>query len=37
MLLDTRYRAGAAGDEPPFADVRAALITQYPQVGPVFA
>jgi 5-methylthioadenosine/S-adenosylhomocysteine deaminase len=37
MLLDTRYRAGAAGDEPPFADVRAALIAQYPQVGPVFA
>jgi 5-methylthioadenosine/S-adenosylhomocysteine deaminase len=38
MLLDTRYRAGAAAaDEPRFADVRAALITQYPQVGPVFA
>jgi 5-methylthioadenosine/S-adenosylhomocysteine deaminase len=39
MLLDTRYRAGEAGAEPEprFADVRAALITQYPQVGPVFA
>jgi len=39
MLIDTRYRAGeaAAEDEPRFADVRAALITQYPQVGPVFA
>jgi 5-methylthioadenosine/S-adenosylhomocysteine deaminase len=38
MLLDTRYRAGqAAAEEPPFTDVRAALITHYPQVGPVFA
>jgi 5-methylthioadenosine/S-adenosylhomocysteine deaminase len=43
MLLDTRYRAGAGGSgssatpEPRFADVRAALITQYPPVGPVFA
>jgi len=39
MLLDTGYRAGraSAGEEPSFADVRAALIGQYPQVGPVLA
>ena len=39
MLLDTTYAVSdAAGDAPPptLADLRAALIAHYPQVGPIF-
>lgn len=39
MLLDTNYRARPASPQPPptLAQLRAALIAQYPQVGPIFA
>ncbi|MDP9187841.1 MAG: amidohydrolase family protein, partial [Actinomycetota bacterium] len=40
MLLDTSFRAAADdGDEPPpsLAALRAALISQYPPVGPIFS
>jgi 5-methylthioadenosine/S-adenosylhomocysteine deaminase len=37
MLLDTAYAvAPTAGSPPTLADLRAALIAQYPQVGPIF-
>jgi 5-methylthioadenosine/S-adenosylhomocysteine deaminase len=39
MLLDTNYQAGEPGSEPPpqLAELRAALIEEYPPVGPIFA
>jgi 5-methylthioadenosine/S-adenosylhomocysteine deaminase len=39
MLLDTNYQAGESGSEPPpqLAELRAALIEEYPPVGPIFA
>jgi 5-methylthioadenosine/S-adenosylhomocysteine deaminase len=39
MLLDTSYRVRPASPQPPptLAQLRAALIAQYPQVGPIFA
>lgn len=39
MLLDTSYRARPTSSQPPptLAQLRAALIAHYPQVGPVFA
>jgi 5-methylthioadenosine/S-adenosylhomocysteine deaminase len=39
MLLDTSYRAKPTSPQPPptLAELRAALIAQYPQVGPIFA
>ncbi|HKH31964.1 MAG TPA: amidohydrolase family protein [Gaiellaceae bacterium] len=38
MLLDTSYAAQPAGGEPVrLAELRAALIEHYPQVGPIFA
>jgi hypothetical protein len=38
MLLDTSYVAGAADEEPPrLSELRAALIAEYPQVGPILA
>jgi 5-methylthioadenosine/S-adenosylhomocysteine deaminase len=38
MLLDTSYRAKPGAGEPPrLGDLRAALIKEYPQTGPIFA
>ena len=38
MLLDTAYAAGrTAGPPPTLAELRAALIANYPPVGPIFA
>ncbi|MGC4000996.1 MAG: amidohydrolase family protein [Anaeromyxobacter sp.] len=37
MRLDTRYAVRTAGAAPRLAELRAALIGAYPQVGPVFA
>jgi 5-methylthioadenosine/S-adenosylhomocysteine deaminase len=38
MLLDTSYVARPGGEQPPrLAQLRAALIAEYPQVGPIFA
>ena len=38
MLLDTSYSAGQADEPPPtLAELRAALIDEYPPVGPIFA
>jgi 5-methylthioadenosine/S-adenosylhomocysteine deaminase len=39
MLLDTSFRARPTSSQPPptLAELRAALIAQYPQVGPIFA
>jgi 5-methylthioadenosine/S-adenosylhomocysteine deaminase len=38
MLLDTAYTAAAADEEQPrLSELRAALIAEYPQVGPIFA
>jgi 5-methylthioadenosine/S-adenosylhomocysteine deaminase len=38
MLLDTSYTAAASDEEQPrLAELRAALIAEYPQVGPIFA
>jgi cytosine/adenosine deaminase-related metal-dependent hydrolase len=38
MLLDTSHRAHPSGPQPPtLAQLRADLITHYPQVGPIFA
>jgi cytosine/adenosine deaminase-related metal-dependent hydrolase len=39
MLLDTSFRALPAGSQlpPTMAQLRAALIAQYPQVGPIFS
>jgi 5-methylthioadenosine/S-adenosylhomocysteine deaminase len=39
MLLDTSYRARPTSPQPPptLAELRAALIAHYPQVGPIFA
>jgi cytosine/adenosine deaminase-related metal-dependent hydrolase len=38
MLLDTSYTAGEAGEEQPrLSELRAALIDEYPEVGPIFA
>ena len=38
MLLDTSYQAHPGAQKPPtLAELRAALIAHYPQVGPIFA
>jgi hypothetical protein len=38
MLLHTSYAAAAAEEEQPrLAELRAALIAEYPQVGPILA
>ncbi|MDP8993349.1 MAG: amidohydrolase, partial [Actinomycetota bacterium] len=38
MLLDTTYSATPAGGPPPtLAELRSALIAEYPPVGPIFA
>jgi 5-methylthioadenosine/S-adenosylhomocysteine deaminase len=38
MLLDTSYTAAASDEEQPrLSELRAALIAEYPQVGPIFA
>jgi len=37
MLLDTTYAARPSGMPPTLAELRARLIAQYPQVGPIFA
>ncbi len=38
MLLDTAYAVGPPGGTPPtLAELRAALIANYPPVGPIFA
>ena len=38
MLLDTSYTAVATDEEQPsWLQLRAALIGEYPQVGPIFA
>jgi 5-methylthioadenosine/S-adenosylhomocysteine deaminase len=38
MLLDTSYQAHPDGDQvPKLSELRAALIEQYPQVGPIYA
>ena len=38
MLLDPSYQAHLGAQKPPtLAELRAALITHYPQVGPIFA
>jgi hypothetical protein len=38
MLLDTGYSAAEADEEQPrLSELRAALIAEYPQVGPIFA
>ena len=38
MLLDTSYTAAVSDEEQPrLAELRAALIAAYPQVGPIFA
>lgn len=38
MLLDTSYTAAEADEEQPrLSELRAALIDEYPQVGPIFA
>jgi hypothetical protein len=38
MFLDTTYRVRPSGETPPrLAQLRADLINEYPQVGPIFA
>jgi 5-methylthioadenosine/S-adenosylhomocysteine deaminase len=38
MLLDTSYAAaGANAEQPRLSELRAALIAEYPQVGPILA
>jgi hypothetical protein len=37
MLLDTSYAVAPHAPPPRLAELRAALIAAYPQVGPIFA